>query len=144
MTIHVNKTADQPLMSSMDDGGCKSVDAMHSRGRYGEPIVVTAPILDHKNDHYVRPNRVVIKYPDFKTNDNPDVHVKVFNFVIKANAKTSKEYIVNAFSYTLRDTALDWCHNYMLEFLDCTFLELTQAFCKHHRKIHNDNKYTWS
>jgi len=28
----------------------------------------------------------------------------------------------------------------MSKFLDCTFSELTHAFCKHHQKILNDEK----
>jgi hypothetical protein len=70
-----------------------------------------APILDHRNDHYVRPNKVAFKYLDFKKDADPNAHVKVFNFAIKANAKTFEEYIINAFSYTLRDTISDQCHN---------------------------------
>jgi hypothetical protein len=53
MTTHVNMTANRPLMSLMVVGGCRSADAVHSRGGYQEPIVVTAPILDHKDGHYV-------------------------------------------------------------------------------------------
>ncbi len=41
-----------------------------------------APILDHRNDHYVRPNKVAFKYHDFKKDVNPNVHVKVFNSTI--------------------------------------------------------------
>ncbi len=33
-TTHGNRTIDRPLMNSMDVGGCKSVDAMHSRGGF--------------------------------------------------------------------------------------------------------------
>jgi hypothetical protein len=68
---------------------------------------VTALIFAHKNGYYVRPNRVVFKYFDFKKNVDPNAHVKMFDFVIKANAKTSKEYIITMFSYTLKDTTLD-------------------------------------
>ncbi len=64
----------------------------------------------------------------------------MFNSIVKANAKTSKEYIINVFSYMLRDSASEWCHNYMLEFLDYIFSKLTHAFCKHHRKTQNDKK----
>jgi hypothetical protein len=64
----------------------------------------------------------------------------MFNFVAKENAKTSKIYIINEFSYTLKDTTSDWCHNYMLEFPNCIFSELTHAFCKPHRKTHNDKQ----
>jgi hypothetical protein len=73
----------------------------------------------------VRPNKVPLKYFDFKKDVNPYVHVRVFNFVMKANVKTFKEYIISAFSYTLRDATLKWCHNYMLEFPDYIFSELT-------------------
>jgi len=59
---------------------------------------------------------------------------------MKVNAQTFKEYIINVFSYMLKDTALDWCHNYMLEFPNHTFLELTKTFCKHHWKTQNDEQ----
>jgi hypothetical protein len=64
----------------------------------------------------------------------------MFNFVIKANAKTFEEYIINAFSYMLRNTTSNWCHNYMSKFLEYTFSELTQAFCKRHQKTKNDKQ----
>jgi hypothetical protein len=57
-----------------------------------------------KNGHFIRPNIVALKYPNFKKKINLDVHVKVFNFAMKVNPKTIKEYIVNVFSYTLKDT----------------------------------------
>jgi hypothetical protein len=40
----------------------------------------------------------------------------------------------------LRDIILDWCQNYMSKFLECIFLELTHAFCKHHWEIQNDEQ----
>jgi hypothetical protein len=75
-------------MNSMVVGGCRSVNAMHSRGGYQEPIVIIAPILDHRYGHYVRPNRVALKYLDFKKDVDPNAHVKMFNSVVKANVKT--------------------------------------------------------
>jgi hypothetical protein len=41
----------------------------------------------------------------------------MFDFVIKQNAKTSEKYIINAFSYMLKDMGSNWCHNYMSKFL---------------------------
>jgi hypothetical protein len=140
MTIHVNRNIDRPLMSSMAIGKYKSAYVTHLKGGYQEPIIVTIPIFDHKYDHYVRPNMVALKYLDFKKDVNLDVHVRVFNSIIKANAKTSEEYIINVFNYMLKDMTSDWCHNYMLKFHDYIFLELTHAFCKCHRKTHNDEK----
>ncbi len=72
----------------------------------------------------MRPNKVVFKYPNFKKDVDLDAHVKVFNYVVKGNAKSSKKYIINAFSYMLRDTTLDWSHNYMLELFTCIFFKL--------------------
>ncbi len=80
---------------------------MNPRGGYRKLSIIIIPILDHRDGHYVRPNKVAFKYPDFKKDDDLDVHVKVFNFVVKANAETSKEYIINAFNYTLRNTTSD-------------------------------------
>jgi superfamily I DNA and/or RNA helicase len=56
---------------------------------------------------------VVLKYPNFKKNVDPDAHVKVFNYVVKENAETFEEYIINVINYALRDVTLNWCHNYM-------------------------------
>jgi hypothetical protein len=64
----------------------------------------------------------------------------MFNSIIKKIVKTSEEYIINAFNYMLKDTILDWCHNYMSKFPNSIFSELTQAFCKCHRKIQNDEQ----
>jgi hypothetical protein len=33
-----------------------------------------------------------LKYLDYKKNENPNVHVKVFNAAIKENGKTYEEY----------------------------------------------------
>jgi hypothetical protein len=95
-------------MNSMAIRRCKNAVTVHSKGEYREPIVIILPILNHKNGHDVKPNKVALKYPDFKKDINPNyVHVKMFNFVIKANAKTSLNYIINAFSSTLKDMTLD-------------------------------------
>jgi hypothetical protein len=45
---------------------------MNSKGGYKQPFVITVPILDHRDGHYVRPNKVALNYPNFKK----DVHPK--------------------------------------------------------------------
>ncbi len=65
--------------------GCRSADVVHSIGGYQEPIVLTTPILDHRNGHYVKPNKVAFKYLDFKKDVDPYVHVRMFNSIVKAN-----------------------------------------------------------
>jgi hypothetical protein len=50
---------------------------------------------------------IALKYPDFKKDVDPNAHVRMFNFVIKANAKTFEKYIINAFSYMLTYMALE-------------------------------------
>jgi len=104
MTTHVNGIADQPLMSSRVTKGYISANVANPRGGYQKPSTVTTPILDHIDGHYVRPNRVAFKYPNFKKDVDIDVHVKMFNYVVKANVETYKEYIINAFNYTLINT----------------------------------------
>jgi len=47
---------------------------------------------------------VAFKYHDFKKRVNPYAQVRMFNFVVKENVKTFEEYIVNVFSYMLKDT----------------------------------------
>ncbi len=87
MTTHVNRATNQPPMNSMVAGGYKSADVVNPKGGYQKPFVVTVPILDHRDGHYVRLNRVALKYPYFKKDVDLDVHVGVFNFIIKANVK---------------------------------------------------------
>ncbi len=101
MNIHVNRTMDRPLMHSMATGRYKSANMTNPRGGYQELSTITTPIFYHKDGHYVRPNRVALKYPSFKK----DVHVKMFNFVIKTNVETFEKYIINVFNYTLRNMA---------------------------------------
>jgi hypothetical protein len=112
-------------MNSMAIGGYKSVDAMNPKGGHQGPFAIIAQILDHKNGLYIRPNRVAIKYLDLKTNVYLDAHVRMFNSVVKVNAQTFEEYIINVFNYALRNTTSNWCHNYMLKFLDYIFLKFT-------------------
>jgi hypothetical protein len=77
------------------------------KGRYQEPSVVITKIPNKKNDHFVRPNMVVLSTLTSKKNVDLHVHVKIFNFAMKANVETLEEYIINAFSYTLKDITLD-------------------------------------
>jgi hypothetical protein len=100
-------------MNSMVAGGYRSKDVANPKGGYREPYVVSAQIPNHRDGHSVRPNKVALDYPDFKKDIDPNVCVKVFNFIVKANAKIFEKYIINAFSYMLKDITLDWCHNYM-------------------------------
>jgi hypothetical protein len=66
MTIFVNRITDRPSMSSMVNGGYKSENVVNLKGGYQKPFIVTALIFYHRDGHYVRPNRITFKYPDFK------------------------------------------------------------------------------
>jgi hypothetical protein len=91
-------------MSSMAIRRYKSANAMNLKKGYQKPYVVRAPILDHEDGHYVRPNKVALKYPDFKKDVDLVAHGRVFNFAIKENVETFEDYIINVFSYMLKDT----------------------------------------
>jgi hypothetical protein len=78
MTTDVNRIVNQQSMGSMIVGGYKYIDATNPRGGYQKPFVVNAQIPNHKDGHFVRPNMVAIKYPDFLKNADPNAHVKVF------------------------------------------------------------------
>jgi len=94
-------------MNSMATGRYRSANATNSGGGYREPSTIITPIPNHKDGHYVRPNRVALKYPNFKKNVDPNAHVRVFNFAIKKIPKTFEKYIINVTNYTLRDITLD-------------------------------------
>jgi hypothetical protein len=83
---------------------------------------------------------VALKYPDFKKNVDQNVHVRMFNSIVRVNAKTFEKYIINVFSYMLRNTTSDYCHNYLSKFHHYIFSRLTQAFCKRHQKTQNDKQ----
>jgi hypothetical protein len=51
-------------MNSIAARGYINVDAMNPRGGHQETYAITAQIFDHKNGHYVRPNRIAFKYFD--------------------------------------------------------------------------------
>jgi len=65
---------------------------------------------------------MAIPYPNYNKYANPNAHVRVCNVVVRANGKKSKEYIINAFNYTLRKMVLDWCRSYMSKFPNYIFL----------------------
>jgi hypothetical protein len=52
-------------MKSMATGRYRSANATNSGGGYREPSTIITPIPNHKDGHYVRPNRVALKYPNF-------------------------------------------------------------------------------
>jgi hypothetical protein len=54
-----------------------------------------------------RPCRSPLKYPNYKKDANPNVHVTMFQVAIRVNGETFEEYIINAFNYTLREMRLD-------------------------------------
>jgi len=71
MIIHVNRTTNQPLMSSMVVKRYKIANAMNSKGGYWEPFAITISILDHRDGHYVRPKKEAFNYPNFKKDIHP-------------------------------------------------------------------------
>jgi hypothetical protein len=77
-------------MSSIATRRYISIDVGNLRGGYPKPSIVTTRIPNHRNGHSMKLNRVVLKYVDFKKDVDPYVHVKVFNSIVKENAKTSK------------------------------------------------------
>jgi hypothetical protein len=95
MTTHVNMITYWPLMNTMAIGGYKNTNATNPRGIYWKPSVVTAQIPNHKDGHFIKPNKIVLKYLDLIKNLDLNVHVKVFNSIIKANVETLEEYIIN-------------------------------------------------
>ncbi len=61
MIIHVNRIANQPPMSLIVVQRYRNIDAKDPRGGYWEPFVIIAGIRDHRNGHFVKPNKVALK-----------------------------------------------------------------------------------
>ncbi len=68
----------------------------------------------------------------------------MFNFIVKTNAETSEEYIINEFSYMLKDITSNQCHNYMSKFPNCIFWSLHMHFANVIERFKMTSKYTWS
>jgi hypothetical protein len=49
---------------------------MNPRGGCRKPFAIIVLIFDHKDGHYVKPNKVALKYPNFKKDVDPNVHAK--------------------------------------------------------------------
>jgi hypothetical protein len=52
----------------------------------------------------MKSNKIAVKYLNFKKNVDPNAHVRMFNFIMKAKIETFEEYVIDVFSYMLRDT----------------------------------------
>ncbi len=128
-------------MKSMVNGRYINVDVVNKIGGYQKSSTVSVPIFYHRNGHYVRPNKIVFMYLDFKKDVDPNVHVKVFNFVVKTNVETSEKYIINVFNYMLKYTTSYWCHNYILKFLDYVFWSLHKHFANVIKRFKMMRKY---
>jgi hypothetical protein len=87
MTTHVNIIVNWPLMNLIDVGGYICTNVENPNEGYWKPSITIVGILNHRNGHYVWPNKVAFKYLDFKK-DDPDAHVIMFNFAVKANPNT--------------------------------------------------------
>ncbi len=131
MTTHVHKTINKPPMNLIAIKRFRNTNVEDLKGGYQRPFVITQGIPNYRNGHFVKSNKVAFKYLDFKKNVDPNVHVRMFNYTIKANAETSKEYIINVF-------------NYMLEFLTIHFRNLHMHFANVIRRFRMTSKYTWS
>jgi hypothetical protein len=106
------------------------------------PFTGVVGITKIKNNHSNRLNKVLLKYPNYKKDVNLNAHIKMFNFAMKVNGKTSREYIINAFRYMLKDTTSYWCHNYMLKFLDYIFFNAYKYFVSIIETFRMTNTYT--
>jgi hypothetical protein len=89
-------------------------------GYFGLPMMNLGKPPLPPNKPYRRP----LNYFEYVKNLNPNVHVKVFKTIIKANGETEDVKIVNMFSFTLKYTMYNWCNNYMGDYLECIFVEV--------------------
>jgi len=71
---------------------------------------------------------------------DPNVHIRIFKKVIKANGETKEANIINLFGFTLQDTISKRGENFVQDHLNYTFDELEQIFCKCFQIAKNDEK----
>jgi hypothetical protein len=77
-------------MSSIATRGYKNIDVEDPKGGHWETFVIIQGILKHRNGHFVRPNKVAFKCLNFKKDVDLNVHVRMFNSVVKINVETFK------------------------------------------------------
>jgi hypothetical protein len=97
MTTHV-----RPPMSLIVAGRYISTNVQNSNKRHRELFINTRGISDHKNGHIVRSSKVALKYRNLKKDVDLNAHGRMFNYIVKANVETSKNYTINAFNYTFK------------------------------------------
>jgi hypothetical protein len=84
---------------------------------------------------YFRPFRRPLNYPKCMKDFDPDVHVRIFKAIIKANDEIIDEEIASLFNFVLKDNTFDWCNNYMRDNPNCRFVDLEQAFYRHYQTM---------
>jgi len=69
----------------------------------------------------------------------------VFNFVVKENAKTSEEYIINAYSYMLKDQtgAIITCQKFLIYFFKAytSIWQMSSKNSEWRENIHGTKKH---
>jgi len=55
----------------------------------------------------IKPYQSTLKYQNYKKDVDPNVHMIMFQAIVKANGITLHELIINAFIYTLKEMTLD-------------------------------------
>jgi hypothetical protein len=53
-----------------------------------------------------KPYRSTLKYQNYKKDLDPNVHVRMFQAIVKTNGETLQKFIIYAFSYTLKEMTL--------------------------------------
>ncbi len=91
---------------------------------YQPPIVqlVLKPIT--------KPPYKKLQYPTYVKDDDPNVHIRIFENIIKANGETIEANIINRFGFTFKDNISKWGENYIPNHPNCIFEKLKQTFCK--------------
>jgi hypothetical protein len=91
-------------------------------GRFGLPLSTT--------DHSAQQGGEDLDYVEYEEGTSPNVFLRAFEKVRRANGVADDLQIITIFSLFLPDKVLLWHDCYLNDHPDCSWAELKRAFCK--------------
>jgi hypothetical protein len=104
-------------------------------GRFGLPLSTV--------DHPTQQGSEHLDYEEYEEGTNPNVFLRAFEKVRRANGVADDLQIITIFSLFLLDKVLLWHDCYMNDHPDCSWTELKRAFCKRYGGEPGRSKLPW-
>jgi hypothetical protein len=95
-----------------------------------KPVPKRFGLLLSTIDHSTQQRREDLDYAKYEEGTSPNVFIRAFEKVRRANGVADDLQIITIFSLFLLDKVLLWHDCYLNDHPDCSWAELKRAFCK--------------